>query len=407
MPTFFFVAVTRENEKVTGDVEADAPATAARTLRERGLTVVSLSDPSRRLTLRRILAFEITLRSGIAPRAMASLLREWATLNAAGVPLHRTLELSAGNHVGRTGAIIRRILETVRGGASFRDALERSEVFPRALVALVGAAEASGTLPSVLARAATEADERRRRQRKLTSELVYPAFLTVTATAAIVVLLTVVVPNVESLIDDGAQLRLPTTTLLVLTASHLVRDTWPYAITANAIVACTAFVACRMPGGRRVADGLLLRLPIVGKIVAGSAASRYLDVLASLVTGGVGLAPALEHAAETVSNSFASHRLARAGTAVVAGDGLGDALAATGLFPADALGLVRTGEQTGRLGEMLAAAGVLLRQRSEHRLETIAAAAGPTLTIGFGALAGLVVYAMLTTILSVNEFAFR
>jgi len=407
MATFSYVAVTRENESVTGVVEAATPAAAARALQERGVTLVSVSARDTRRRLREILASEVTFGHGIPERVLVSLLKEWATLTSAGVALHRALELAAENHAGRTGAIILKILEAVRGGASFRDALERSAVFPRSFVALVGAAELSGTLPATLVRAAAEADERRRQRRKLIAQLVYPAFLTVTATAAILVLLLVVVPNVEALIDDGAEIRLPATTRAVLAVSHFVQDSG-LALVAGAIaVFSVASVAYRTPTGRGLLDRALLRMPVVGRLATGLAASRYLVVLASLVAGGVDLARALPHAAETVSNGFASRRLVEAGTAVTTGTGLGPALAATGLFPADALGLIRSGEQTGRLGEMLSAAGLLLRQRSEQRLETLAAAAGPMLTICFGLLAGVVVYAMLTTILSVNEFAFR
>jgi len=175
MATFSYVAVTRENESVTGVVEAATPAAAARALQERGVTLVSVSARDTRRRLREILASEVTFGHGIPERVLVSLLKEWATLTSAGVALHRALELAAENHAGRTGAIILKILEAVRGGASFRDALERSAVFPRSFVTLVGAAAL--------------ADERRRQRRKQIAQLVYPAFLTVTATAAILVLL--------------------------------------------------------------------------------------------------------------------------------------------------------------------------------------------------------------------------
>ncbi|WP_237155611.1 type II secretion system F family protein [Oryzibacter oryziterrae] len=407
MARFTYIALTAGQEQREGTIEAASEADAARELGQTGLTVLKLQTARAQGTLRGLLAKEVRLSSGLRPKEFLSLVQEWATLAGAGLNLHTLLDLSAKGRKGALGALVAKLRDDVRKGRSFQQALAESGQFPADFVALVGAGEASGALDQSLKEVAETARTRLQLAQRLKKELIYPAFLSVTASAAIVVLLTIVVPNIEQLIDDAGQVTLPLVTRAVIAASHLLRD---YGLMFIAILATTTAAMAALwhsTPGRRALSHQVLSLPLIGPVLASQQLSRYLQTLASLVGGGVSLARAQGYAAETVTNAHMRLRLAGISTALAEGRMLHMSLEDTGLIAEDALGLIRSGEQTGRLDAMLRAAGLLLQARGDQRLEVLAAMLGPIMTIVFGLIAGLIVYAMLTTILSINEFAFR
>jgi len=406
MAQFSYVAQTAGGDRSQGRIDAEDEAAAARTLTAAGLTVVGLTPAAHR-SLKALLATELRLSNGLPPRLFLSLIREWATLVGAGLPLHAALELSRSGRKGPAARMVADLLEAVRGGQSLQAALKASGQFPGDFVALVGAAEASASLGPALRGAAEQADARQKLAQKLRKELIYPAFLTVTASVAIIVLLTVVVPNIEDLIDGAGATHLPLATRLVIAVSHALRDWGLSALAVTAIGAGLLGAGLATAQGKRIGARLLVGLPLIGRVLLLGQVARYLDTLAALVAGGVGLARAQGLAVETLSNGHIRHLLDPIAGEISGGRSLSSALAAAGPVPEEAIGLIRSGEQTGQLAAMLRAAGGLLQARTDQRLELLATLLGPVLTIVFGLVAGMIVYVMLTSILSINEFAFR
>ncbi len=395
-------------EEVQGRIDAASSAEVIVSLQRTGHTVLDVEAVTSRKSLTTLLATEVAFSRGLSDRDFLSLVREWATLLGAGLPIHTTLALSGrSSEAGRRAALSGQLLAALRNGRTLRDALAETRLFPPAFVALVGAAEVSGTLDRALARAAEEAETRAMVAQKLRKELIYPAFLTVTASAAIIVLLVVVVPGIETLIEDSPNLRLPMATIAVIALSHAVREYLLLGVLTIGAFAALLGLFARAKAGRMTLARLRIRLPVFGPAVLLTSLSTYTGALSALIAGGVGLARAQALAAETVTNVYIKRRLLDAGARIVEGSGLQPALQDISLLPEEALGLIGSGEQTGRLADMLSAASRLMRSRSDRILETAATLLGPTLTILFGLAAGLIVYAMLTTILSLNEFAFR
>ena len=132
---------------------------------------------------------------------------------------------------------------------------------------------------------------------------------------------------------------------------------------------------------------------------------RYCRALSALLAGGVSLARALPLAERTIENRALLADFTEAHRRVLHGAGLAEAASAGGRLPPDVAVRVRMGERTGRLAETLGNAAGLLEKRVRRRLETITTAIGPALTVGFGLVAGLIIYAMLSAILEMNEAA--
>ncbi|WP_020179546.1 type II secretion system F family protein [Methylopila sp. M107] len=409
MARFRFVGVTSANERQEGVLEAVAVADAAAVLRKRGLFVVRVEPETQRRSLWATLNRDVTLSSPIPRRELVTLTLEWAGLLEAGVSLDEALGLSASNARSKPALkIVRAIREAVKGGSSLNEALRaHPRCFPPVYVALTQAGEAAGELGQALKRLAADLEAGQDFSEKIKGALLYPAFLVVTASGAIVVLLTVVVPNLESLVTESGAETLPFTTKAVIGASHFLKDFGLIGMAAFALVIALVALAARTPATRRKLDRMALRLPVAGELIRSANAGRYLRTLSALVGGGVALPRALPLAAPALSNRALAADVEVAHGKVLVGSALGDALAASRALPDDALALARTGERTGRLSDALGKAASLLETRVRRRLQAIATLIGPMLTVGFGLVAGVIVYAMLSTILGVNELAYQ
>ncbi|MGN7127628.1 type II secretion system F family protein [Methylorubrum thiocyanatum] len=405
MPEFRFIAATAANERREGLLEAGGVSEAAAELSRRGLLVIRITPRARHGSLWALLNQDVAFTAPISARERVSLTLEWANLLEAGVPLDEMLMLSATG-VRRKGVrtIVTAIREAVKGGASLHEALKaHSRCFSPIYVALVQAGEAAGALGPALSRLARDLEAGQDFSARIRGALLYPAFLVVTATGAIVVLLTVVVPSLEAMVTERGSEALPFATRAVIATSHGLRD-YGMPVAFVAVMAILGAVALfRLPSARRRFDRFVLGLPGLGSLARTADAGRYLRTLSALVAGGVALPRALPLAVPALRNRALAAALETAHAKVLVGAALGDALSESRTLPSDALVLARLGERTGRLAEALGHAAILLEKRLRLRLEAIATLIGPMLTLGFGLVAGLIVYAMLSTILGINE----
>lgn len=407
MARFRFRSITANNRHRRGIVEADGPDTVVHLLTTQGETPVEVTPAGRLAVVWDWLNRDLSETRGLARGEVLSLTREWASLLAAGIRLHDVLALSAeGARRPASRRVATRLAEAVRGGTAFADALAAEKGFGGVHVALVRAGEASGSLADAMQRLAGDLDERSRLAGRLRNALIYPAFLSLTAGGAILVLLTVVVPGLKGL-GGGDPADLPAITTMVFAVSDLLtRHGTAIALLCAALLILSG-AAIASHAGRRQIDRLLVTLPMAGPVIRSLETGRYCATLSALLDGGVPLARALPLAAGALGNRHLRRAIDRAHGRVLDGMLLGDAVAEERDLPADTVVMIRTGERTGRLGLALGQAAALLDTRARGRLEALSVLIGPSLTLIFGGIAGLIVYAMLSTILAVNDLAFQ
>lgn len=407
MARFRYEAVDGRNARQTGTVEAASAEEVARDLVRQGRFVLSVAPERPAASLWALLNKDIALRPPIGAREIVTLTQEWAGLLAAGVGLADVLTLSAANAKRPSvAALVARVSDRVRKGSAFHAALEQERGFPPAYVAIVGAGETAGDLAPTMQRLAEDLEASRDFAERLSGSLLYPAFLTITATGAVAVLLAVVVPNLKALIEAEPGRVLPFATRAVIAASDFFRHHGADLAAAVAVGAAALVVASRVAAGRAALDRLVLRLPVAGPILLALEIGRYLRALSALLAGGVSLSRALPLAGRTLSNRALRNEFEAAHGEVLHGKPLAEALEARRRLSPEILTLVRMGEQTGRLAETTGAAARLLEKRARRRLEAITTIVGPALTVVFGLVAGLIVYAMMSAILDMNDAAF-
>ncbi|NIX78432.1 type II secretion system F family protein [Microvirga terricola] len=403
---FRYVAVTLANERHIGWVEAPSPEAAAAELRLKGLVTIRLEKASAFASIWTSLNREVSFRPPLTASDLANLSQEWAGLVEAGISVEESLGFLQSSCKPSGRNVLARVREEVKEGSTLHEALaHRPDCFPLTYVTLVQAGETAGSLGSTLRRLADDLASQRSILEDIRNALLYPAFLLITAVIGISTLLVVVVPNLENLFGTRSHETLPTATRLVIATSHLLREGGIAILISLSVLAFGLAMAARTDSGRLAIHRGLLKTPVVGFLVLIIETGRFTRSLGALLKGGVTVSRAMPIAIRTVANQALRTRHERAHALILTGSGVGDALAEADAMSADAIGLIRMGERTGQLDASLERIAVLYEGRATRRLKALTTVLTPVLTIGFGLLAGVIIYAMLSTILSINDLA--
>jgi general secretion pathway protein F len=213
---------------------------------------------------------------------------------------------------------------------------------------------------------------------------------------------TTVLPQFRPMLAE-AGVQLTVSAEVLFSIGDLLTNHW-LTLLLGAFVAGTALVVViRQPASRLWIDGRLLRAPAVGPFLREAAAAQYCRLLAMLHGNGIPLPAAIGIAAEAVGSPTLQAALRHVQTKVKEGRGLAGTLQETGLCPPLVIHLVRVGEETGRLSEMLLRAADLLDERLQHMTERFTALLVPVLTLVIGVVIAVAVTSVFSALLSLNE----
>jgi type IV pilus assembly protein PilC len=260
------------------------------------------------------------------------------------------------------------------------------------LVAAVRSAEMTGRLDTVLEQAGRYMERDLDARRRVSAALTYPGIILVLSVVTVVVLSVVVLPRFTAFFGSF-DAELPLTTRVLISISSFM-GTWWWVVGLIALVSVTAFVALvRSERGRHAVHRLVLRAPVVGRIVRYALAERFCRMLSAMISAGVPLPEGMIATAEGTGNIVYRDGLMRAREEMIRGDGFARPIARTGLFPGAINQMVRVGEDTGSLDEQLEAAASFYELEldfSIKRMTTLfepAAIIAMALVVGFVALA--------------------
>ena len=378
---------------------ADLAALAARLQRERRYLLRAAPEHSWRALLG-------GLRLNSEHASMVLTLHELGSLVKAGLPVDRGLAVVAEllPEPGLRAALLR-VRDAVRRGSGLADALAAEPGHFTALhVNLVRAGEAGGALDEALLRLAEHLRQHENLRSQIQTALIYPVILMLVGAAALVLLATVVLPQLQPIFADaGRQMPLPTRMILAASA-FLQQFGWLMAI----LLAVTILLIRRRlaePGPRMRWDRFKLRVPLVGPVILTVETARFARTAGTLLKSGVSLPVALGLARQTLSNSALSDALRGAAVEVRGGKPLTDALRKSGIFPGLTAQLVSVGEETGHLDEMLVHQAELFERQVARRIETLVAVLVPGITIVIGVSVAGVLAAILLAVMQLNELA--
>ncbi|MEM8733619.1 MAG: type II secretion system F family protein [Planctomycetota bacterium] len=353
MPVFQYSGIDRARSKTNGTIIADSARHARDQLREQGVVVHAVQQVSEiRANLRSMLASS-TIKHRQAASQWGLVAHELSMLLAAGIPLVDSLDALAGQHRGGTKTCIMMLRDRVEAGVSLADAMsEQPKVFDEASQRLVEVGEKAGTLESVLAEIAEFRLQMGEFKDRVTTALLYPAFLACFALAAMLFLMTWVLPPLlESLQETLPTLPWPTRVAKGLSDLLVRYGLWLAigGVASGAIV----FALLRTERGRMIVDEQVLRLPLLGPLLLKQSIARIAMIIGLLSRSGVMLTVAVRLAASSTSNRVIKNALFDIERQMEAGENIADSMQRSKVFPPLMVRFFAVGQDSGKLEEML------------------------------------------------------
>ncbi len=404
MMRFRYEAVSAAGEPVAGEMEAETRAAVIERLQRLGH--VPIRAEAARGGVARLLAWEWKPGRARALRNLPLVTQQLATLLHAGLSLDRALELAQGMAARAAERdCLGAGLDKVRGGAALADALAaQPSVFPRLYVGMVRAGEAGASLDATLRQLAEFLEKSEAARQKVVSALIYPAVVLATGLGSVGVRFGFVIPRFRPLFEDAGT-ALPFAARAVLAVSDFLQSYGWAPVLALALAGMLFAHRLRGREARRRWDRRLLRLPLLGDLIAKSEVARFARTLGTLLKNGVSPLPALAVTQETLRNAVIAEAVGAVADSLKEGKSLAEPLSRSKAMPALAIQLIRVGEETARLEEMLIKTAEIFDEEVGRSVERLLALLVPGITVLLGIVVALVIGSILTAVLSVYELA--
>lgn len=321
--------------------------------------------------------------------------QELAVLLKAGLPLLQTLNMMLER---LTSSDFRPVLQDIRdrveSGADLSEAFQAyGEKFPRLYPAALKAGERSGELESVIRRFIRYQKLMLDARRRVVSALVYPAVLIATSIAMVTVLMLFVMPKFQEFYE-GLEGELPLITKITLGMSTFLVSNWQWEVPLL-LAAVFGFMSWKKTDqGRRALDHFKLRLPLVGSILHRLSLSEFTRSLGTLLAGGIPLVPSYELAAQAVGNAAVREQLEPRVKMIREGKAFYEALEDSDVVPPMALDMVKVGEATGSLDDMLTSVSELFDQEVETQVTRILSLVEPIMLVIMGIIVALILVSL-------------
>lgn len=407
MGAFEYVVLDEKGRERKGVAEGDTARQVRQSLREKGLIPLQITaatqrgrDQSGKSTHTPSRLFQ----RGISTTELALITRQMATLVQASLPLDEVLTAIANQSEkqrirGMMYAVRAKVMEghTLAAGLA-----EFPRVFSDLFRATVDAGEKSGHLDTVLERLADYTENQQELQGKVRQALIYPAFLTVFAIAIVIFLMTNIVPQVVSVFEDIGQ-ELPGLTRALITISDFVIAYGIYLLIIVVAVIIGIRTLLKKPRYRQRYHQLLLRMPIIQKLVRGLNTALFTRTFSILTGSGVTVLESMRISAQVVGNLPMRNAILEATERVREGSGIKKSLDRSKLFPPMTLQLIASGENSGNLEQMLDRAATQLEREQVTLIAYIVGIFEPAIILTMGVLVLMIVLGILLPIFDLNQ----
>lgn len=384
------------NKLVKATLQAESENAAAQLLIKQGFVPLSIKEQAGDGGFLSRLTGRITTKDKVV------FTRQLATLISAGLPLSQSLHTVLDQTENkRLSAVVEDIVADVEGGKSLSSAFgKHPEVFDNVFISLVSSGELSGTLDESLKRVATQQEKDAATMSKIKGALTYPIIVLVVIFAVLGFMLFTVVPQVEQLYDDLGQ-ELPfITAIMVNAASFLLQFWW---IVLIVVVAAVYFFVqyLKTENGIKFKDSFKVNVPVFGKMIQKLYMARFTRTAQTLLATGVSMLDMLKVTETAVNNVHIAKSIHRASEKVKGGKALSLALEAENenILPFVPQ-MVKIGEQSGRIDEMLGKVAQVYEDELDEQIKTISTAIEPILMVVLAVVAGSMVAAILLPIYS-------
>lgn len=392
---FKYKAVTKSGEERKGTIEVLNEDVAISFLQRRGLVIVSISEAEKTS----IFEMDIAFLSRVKTKDVVILSRQIATLFEAQVPALRAFQLLAAESANPTlRKKLNEVSDDIQGGMTISDALKKHpSVFSDFYVNMVKAGEESGKLSDVFLYLADYIDRTYELTSKIKGALTYPAFVISIFFVVMIGLFTFIIPKISGILTSNGQ-KLPIPTQIVLGISNFLLN---YGLFALVVLIIFGFLFWRSKRANKIFfSRMVLMVPAFGDLFQKLYIARIADNMHTMLSSGIPMVRAVEITADVVGSDAYKKILTEAVDKIKAGDPMSKALSGNKEIPRMLIQMIRVGEETGELGNILEKIAIFYKREVDTAVDTLISLIEPAMIVLLGVGVGGVLAAVLMPIYS-------
>ena len=392
MAVFTYAAKSLSGEERNGSKEAQDKFELAKSLREEGYVLISASEKKASGSFQMPSIFN---RVSVAERMIFA--RNLSVMVAAGLPLARSLEiLSQESKNKKFKEVLLAVASSIKGGTNFSESLaEFPKIFSSLFIAMVASGERTGKLEEALKLVAHQLKREYDLKRKIRGAMIYPAVIIMAMLGIGILMLIYVVPTLVSTFEE-LNVELPITTRIVISTSDFFANNLILGFSLILIFIFTVLAMARSPRGKRITDGVLLKIPVISGLVKKNNAARTCRTFGSLIGSGVEILEAVAITHDVLQNHYYKNILNEAKRRVEKGEPVSKTFIENSkLYPSLVGEMMAIGEETGKLSEMLFRLAVFYENEVGQATKDLSTIIEPVLMIIIGVVVGFFALAMM------------
>lgn len=394
----YYKAIGKDGKFVQGFIEAKDPSQAASYLRSKEFVPVHIFKKEKNKLLDSIPFF----RHKANARDILIFTRQLSAMLSAGLTLIKSLDiLKEQLNSGIMEEVITGIINDIEEGETFSAAISKfPNVFSAIYVSMIKASESSGLLDKALSRFADDLEKEERLNSTVKGALLYPAIVIVGMVVVAAIMMIFVLPTLSELYKSFPNAELPLPTIIVIGVSNFTITFWPIPVIAIVLISIFYKRWRNTEAGRLIVDSLLLKLPLFGSLIRKIILTKLSRTLGLLVGTGTLVVQSLEQVADVTGNIHYKNAIVDVSKRVEKGESMGDAMSHYTLFPPVLIQLIKSGEQTGKIDEILVKASEYFEGEVDQTVKTLTTAMEPAIMVVLGIGVAFLVISVLTPIYS-------
>ena len=398
MAAYKYTAVDKSGKTVSGTIEAENEQRAAEQLKKEGKMPTEIKEQG---IMDKDINMADLFKKKVPVRDMSIFCRMFVSMHRAGVTILETMRmLTEQTENERLKAGLQECYLSVQKGESLAASMAKCpDVFPKLLIHMVSAGEASGSLDIAFERMAVQFEKSAKIQGLIKKTMVYPIMVLCVAVVVVIVMLTYIVPTFMDMFAD-MDIEMPAITLAVVAASDWLKANWVIALIICVVLFFAGRWFIRTETGEILVAKIAIKVPLFADLTVKQNAAKFARNLSTMLAAGISMPDAVEIVSDTMSNRYFTTAMKDARSDVMQGIPLSQPIEKCGLFPPMVHHMVRIGEETGNIETMLDTLAEYYEEEVEVATESLMAALEPMMIIGLAAICMVIIGAVMAPMAS-------
>lgn len=383
---FVYKAINTRGDRIQGELNAETAQEVVEVIAARGYTPISIEEKKKSKDI------NINLFNRIKLKDITIFCRQFYTMLNAGTPINTSLTILAQQATSKAfKAVLTEVDADVKKGITLSEAMKKHDsAFPDLLIDMVASGEATGNLDDVLEKMAVHFEKESKVKKKIIGAMIYPAILLLVTIVAVAYILTNVIPVFSNLFsENGAEL--PALTRFVLHVSDFLTNRWYILLLLIFVIVFGIRYYASTEQGQYTFSSMALKIPVIKTFRIKVEVARFTRTTATLLSSGIPLVKTLDIVADIVGNRIIRSKLLEVKESLSKGEGLYNPMVGTGLFPPMLTSMIKIGEESGNLDEILNKTADFYDEELDTAIHAMTTIIEPFMLVLMGGVIGVVV----------------